>query len=659
MYSGLIFYQKESTRMDNIVETQTFDEMLNQKISSELTAYLTRYGILLDLQIEAIADKIIESIQSKTYTDKILPKKRILQYIQSYLQEKTLKKSIGTFYTSLICYVDEQALDTLWLQFRFENAETSAIITPSDIATLLNLSLDIDKFTFSSIFNLFSDVISSFKGVSIFENSDASPSLFAIEIGQEEQFTCDQCGKVYPTLLQHDSHKYCKPCLEGLQQLQSPESENKTVTRRVSPRSIPPAIKKKLEKAGIFMSEQDGSHTIYGQYTENNYLAFRKQLKQAFTELKYAEENLSALQYRLEKFFVVFHALDTLKKDIEKANTNLDPKQFFVNLVDRYIKDITPADHSIDLDWYDTMIDFLYKLKQAESEKLVSATIIKTQDTRLKEAEQLFLHCEFDEALKNFEQLANEGNGRAMYFLGEFYSQPYGTIKKNLEQGAFWYKKGKEKGDTLATLKIAYMLPEDSEERHRVLNLTLRAVLQLANAGNMFAQSELADMYAYGYGTEKDTDESIKWLLASAEQGYWQAQNKLGDVYYSQAPYKSKIIYYNHEGVNQNYEDAVKWYRKAAEQGYSMAQYNLANCYFKGFIKPIRGQAYDYPSAVKWYRKAAEQGLDIAQLMLGKCYSSGQGVELNYEEATKWYQKAAEQGNTDALTNLKAIASKI
>ena len=90
-----------------------------------------------------------------------------------------------------------------------------------------------------------------------------------------------------------------------------------------------------------------------------------------------------------------------------------------------------------------------------------------------------------------------------------------------------------------------------------------------------------------------------------------------------------------------------------------MAQYNLANCYFKGFIKPIRGQAYDYPSAVKWYRKAAEQGLDIAQLMLGKCYSSGQGVELNYEEATKWYQKAAEQGNTDALTNLKAIASKI
>lgn len=48
------------------MDTQTFDEMLNQKISSELTAYLTRYGILLDLQIEAIADKIIEEPVKKS-----------------------------------------------------------------------------------------------------------------------------------------------------------------------------------------------------------------------------------------------------------------------------------------------------------------------------------------------------------------------------------------------------------------------------------------------------------------------------------------------------------------------------------------------------------------------------------------------------------------
>ena len=660
MYSGLIFYQKESIRMDNVVENQTFDELLNQKINSELTAYLTRYGILLDSQIEVIADKIIENVQSKTYTDKILPKKRIVQYIQNYLQEKTLRKSIGTTHATLICYVDEQALDRIWLKFRFENTDVPTSIIPSDIATLLNLKLDIGKSTFYSIFNLFSDIISSFKGVSIFENPDASPSVFAIDIGQEEAFTCDQCGKVYPTLSQHDNHKYCKSCLENLQKLEDSEGEKQSVKMKVSKSKIPPAILKKLEKAGISVSETDADkpHNVYGQYTESNFLAFPKQLKQAFTELKYAEENLSAFQSRLENAFTVFHALETLKKDIEKANTNLDQKQFCINLANRYIKEATSDNHAIDLDWYDTMIDFLYELKQAESEKLFNASAIKTQDTRLKEAEQLFLRCKFDEAFKKFEILANEGNGRAMYFLGEFHIQAYGNVKKNPEQGAFWYKKGKEKGDILAILKVAYTLPEDSEEKYKILNLTFRAVLQLAKAGDMFAQNELANMHLNGYGTRKSDSEGIKWLSFSAEQGYWQAQNKLGDIYYNQAPNNSKISYYNHEGVNKNYEEAVKWYRKAAEQGYAIAQYNLATCYYNGFIKPIHGSGRDYTSAIKWYRKAAEQGLDLAQLMLGECYSLGRGVELNYEESIKWYHKAAEQGNALAQNALEKQCDK-
>ena len=636
------YYQKESTRMDNIVETQTFDELLNQKINSELTAYLMRYGILLDLQIEAIADKIIESIQSKTYTDKILPKKRIVQYIQHYLQEKTLQKSISTPHVALICYVDELALDSLWIKFRFKNAETPSSITPSDIATLLNLKVDIDKSTFCSIFNLFSDIISSFKGVSILENPDASPSVFAIEIGQEKEFTCDQCGKVYPTLIPHDNHKYCKYCLENVQKLQSSDGEKQPVKMKVSKSKIPPTILKKLEKAGISVSEPDSDepHNVYGQYTESNLLAFPKQLKQAFTELKYAEENLSALQSRLENAFTVFHALEALKKDIEKVNTNLDQKQFCINLANRYIKEATPVNHAIDLDWYDIMIDFLYELKRAESEKLFNASSIKTQDTRLKEAEQLFLRCKFEEASEKFEMLADEGNGRAMYFLGQFYSQPYGNIKKNLEQGTFWYNKGKEKGDILATLSMAYTLPEDSEERYKIFNLTFNGILQLAKTGNVFAQNELANLYAHGYGTSRCTSKSIQWLSASAEQGYWKSQNQLGEAYQTG------------NGVKQNNEKAVTWYHKAAEQGYAVAQYNLGHCYCIG-----NGIEQNYATAVKWYCKAAEQENACAQNALGERYANGEGVEKDFEIALKWYEKALKQADKQKqIIVLKNIA---
>lgn len=638
--------------MDNFVETQAFDELLNQKIDSELNAYFTHYGILLDSQIEVIADQILENIQAENHTDKILPEKRIVQYIQNYLQEKTLKKSIDTSHATLICYVDAQALDRIWIKFRFKNTEMPMSIIPSDIATLLNFKIDIDKSTFYSIFDLFSDIISSFKGVSILENPDASPSVFAIEIGQEEEFTCDQCGKVYPTLTSHDNHKYCKSCLENVQKLQSSDGEKQSVKMKVSKSKIPPAILKKLEKAGISVSEPDTDepHNVYGQYTERNLLAFPKQLKQAFTELKCAEENLSALQSRLENAFTVFHALEALKRDIEKVNTNLDQKQFCINLANRYIKEATPVNHAIDLGWHDTMIDFLYELKQAESEKLFNTPAIKTQDTRLKEAEQLFLRCKFDEAFKKFEILANEGNGRAMYFLGEFYAQPYGNIQQNPEQGAFWHKKGKEKGDILATLNVAYTLPEDSEERYKIFNLTFRGIFQLAKSGDIFAQSELADMYLYGYGASKNDSKGMQWLLASAEQGYWQAQNKLGNIYYNQAENKPNKFIYNEEGVNENYEEAIKWYRKAAEQGYAIAQNNLANCYYQGHI--MYYSSYDYTSAAKWYRKAAEQGYAIAQNNLGNCYYFGNGVEQNYSVAVKWYRKAAEQGNADAQTNL-------
>ena len=56
-------------------------------------------------------------------------------------------------------------------------------------------------------------------------------------------------------------------------------------------------------------------------------------------------------------------------------------------------------------------------------------------------------------------------------------------------------------------------------------------------------------------------------------------------------------------GVEQNYAEAAKWYRKAAEQDYADAQFELARCYDTGC-----GVRKNDVEAAKWYRKAAEQG---------------------------------------------------
>ena len=51
----------------------------------------------------------------------------------------------------------------------------------------------------------------------------------------------------------------------------------------------------------------------------------------------------------------------------------------------------------------------------------------------------------------------------------------------------------------------------------------------------------------------------------------------------------------------QDYAEAGKWYRKSADQGYAQAENNLGILYYYG-----QGVAKDYTEAAKWYRKAAE-----------------------------------------------------
>ena len=53
----------------------------------------------------------------------------------------------------------------------------------------------------------------------------------------------------------------------------------------------------------------------------------------------------------------------------------------------------------------------------------------------------------------------------------------------------------------------------------------------------------------------------------------------------------------------QDYTQAVSWYRKAAEQGYAEAQLRLGACYASG-----EGVIQDLVQAVYWARKSADQG---------------------------------------------------
>src|ERR1035438_1985783 len=79
-----------------------------------------------------------------------------------------------------------------------------------------------------------------------------------------------------------------------------------------------------------------------------------------------------------------------------------------------------------------------------------------------------------------------------------------------------------------------------------------------------------------------------------------------------------------------------------AEQGDSQAQVSLGNMYNNG-----QGVSKDYKEAARWYRLSAEQGYAPAQTILGFMYRDGRGVPQDPKEAVRWYRLAAEQGNAD------------
>lgn len=89
------------------------------------------------------------------------------------------------------------------------------------------------------------------------------------------------------------------------------------------------------------------------------------------------------------------------------------------------------------------------------------------------------------------------------------------------------------------------------------------------------------------------------------------------------------------EGVTQDDNEAVKWFHRAAQQGYREAQYRLGERYEYG-----TGVPEDHAEAVKWFRKAAEQGYHEAKYRLGVMFRDGQGVLQDDVQAYAWLSLA-------------------
>ena len=370
-------------------------------------------------------------------------------------------------------------------------------------------------------------------------------------------------------------------------------------------------------------------------------------------------EKLDALEQR-EAYIV-----DTVMGYMNQNNIQAKREDVCDSLTYNYLKERADVNLDMNVDSYDLILDLLYNIKQAEADNLLMMPIGE-QEKKLHEAEQLYLHCKFEESLPMFKMLADEGNARAMYFLGELYSNDLPKDKKNKELGTNWRRKGAELGDVLCRLNVAY-IPGTSDEQKKFIFTSIEPELKnLANEGDVFAQNELGSVCKYS-----NDESAMDWYKKSASQGYYLPMNKLGNEYYNQG----------------DYEEANKWYKLAGEAGYDWGWHNLADAYRNGngvekdedkaieFYK----KAYDiggyaagesackiavilanrelYGESYKWLELSGEAGFGWGWNNLAGAYRNGNGVEKDEDKAIELYKKAYDIGEDAAGESANEIGN--
>jgi TPR repeat protein len=145
------------------------------------------------------------------------------------------------------------------------------------------------------------------------------------------------------------------------------------------------------------------------------------------------------------------------------------------------------------------------------------------------------------------------------------------------------------------------------------------------------AMTLLGELYANGFGIERDDKKAAEWYRLAADRGDRAAMFALG------------MFYLGGRLGTVNSEQGAKLLAAAAKLGHAAASYDLALLYLEGKVFP-----QDFARAAELFRIAADAGNPEAQYALATFYKEGRGVPTDLAEAARLLAAAALVDNTDA-----------
>jgi TPR repeat protein len=196
--------------------------------------------------------------------------------------------------------------------------------------------------------------------------------------------------------------------------------------------------------------------------------------------------------------------------------------------------------------------------------------------------------------------------------IGDWYYNGDHGLRKSPADAVTWYLKAAEQGNDLALRKLGEMFEfgEGVAPDHEKALEWIRKADALVPGSGLWSGLAIARKHEGGRGFPKNLQRAEEWYRLSADKGYVEAQNALGEFY---------------EACGKP-ADAAHWYRKAAESVSPSAAHSKAN-------------------------SAASNAMSH----LGKLYATGEGVVQNYAEAAMWYQRSIDSGGYSGQRGLAAL----
>ncbi len=148
-------------------------------------------------------------------------------------------------------------------------------------------------------------------------------------------------------------------------------------------------------------------------------------------------------------------------------------------------------------------------------------------------------------------------------------------------------------------------------------------VMARAEAGDVFSQSVLGEMYERGAGVARSWAKALLWWEKAAEQGDAFAQKRLEETYALG------------RGTQRNAEKADFWHARIADREEADRLFLLGLMHLAG-----SGAMRDARSSASYFTRSAELGNTEARFALGEMYEKGLGVPRDLNVARAWYKTA-------------------